>query len=163
MDHSSAPSPNWPGWLQANASRYLLFARSQTRGEADAHDLLQEALVEVWQRDPHRPPDESHVFKTIRSRAIDLARRTDRRERREQAAPDWWQMPDDPPDGDDAEIEHAVKALPAEFREVLVLKIWSQLTFRQIADTLGIPPGTAASRYRYALEHLRHTLKEVRP
>ena len=163
MDHSFAPSPNWHGWLQANVPRYLLFARSQTPCEADAHDLLQNALVEIWRREPGRLPDEAHVFKTIRHRAIDLARRTGRRERREQIAPGWWQMPDDPPDHDDLQIERLVNTLPAEFREVLVLKIWGQLTFRQIADALGIPPGTAASRYRYALEHLRHALKEVSP
>ncbi len=163
MDPSFAPSPNWHDWLRANVGRYLLFARAQTRCEADAHDLLQDALVEIWRRGADHPPDEAHVFKTLRHRAIDLARRTDRRVLREQAAPDWWQLPDGPSDRDDAEIARAVKILPAEFREVLVLKIWSQLTFRQIAETLGIPPGTAASRYRYALEHLRHALKEVRP
>lgn len=162
MDSPADPPPNWPAWLEANAGRYLLFARSQTRSEADAQDLLQEVLVEVWQRAPGRPPDDALVFKTIRRRAIDLGRRTDRRERREQVAPDWWQPPDDEP-GRDAELANAVKTLPADFREVLVLKVWSGLTFRQIADTLGVPPGTAASRYRYALEHLRHALQEVRP
>ena len=162
VDHPAAASPSWHRWLEANLGRYLLFARSQARSETDAHDLLQEALVEVWRRERNRPPDDALVFRTIRRRAIDLGRRTDRRERREQAAPGW----DPPPAGDpgrDAEIEAAVQALPAHLREVVVLKIWGGLTFRQVADSLGVPPATAASRYRYALEHLRNALKEVRP
>ncbi len=145
-------------------SRYLLFARSQTRCEADARDLLQDALVEVWRRASHQPPDDALVFKTLRRRAIDLGRRIDRRERRERATLDWWQEPgDDPGTGPDrdAGLAQAVQALPAPLREVVLLKIWGGLTFREIAETLGVPLQTAASRYRYALDHLRHALKEV--
>ena len=36
-----------------------------------------------------------------------------------------------------------------------VLKLWAGLTFEEIATALVIPPNTAASRYRYALEKLR--------
>jgi RNA polymerase sigma-70 factor (ECF subfamily) len=99
------------------------------------------------------------VFATIRRRSIDLARRTDRRERREGAV-DWFAT-DSSETSIDGELEQAVKALPPIYREVVVLKVWSGLTFQQVADTLGIPLNTAASRYRYALDHLRSALKEV--
>lgn len=163
MDHLSATPPNWHAWLDAKGARYLLFARSQTRSEADAHDLLQEVLVEVWRREPSRLPDDALVFQTIRRRAIDLGRRTDRRERREQAAPVWWELPSGVQAPDDAELEQAVRALPTHLSEVVLLKVWGKLTFRQIAEALTLPPGTVASRYRYAIEHLRDALKEVRP
>ena len=45
--------------------------------------------------------------------------------------------------------------MPEKFREVVMLKIWSELTFAQIAKTLDIPLNTAASRYWYGLESLR--------
>ncbi len=164
------PSPNalsdpWPRWLQANGRRYLLFARSQARCEADAHDLLQDALVEVWRRagGGEHPPDDALVFRTIRRRAIDLGRRNDRRERRELAAPPWWTRDASVEPEIDAELERAVKNLPAHLREVVLLKVWGELTFRQIAEAVEIPPATAASRYRYALEHLRTLFKEARP
>ena len=41
---------------------------------------------------------------------------------------------------------------------MLTLKFWGGLTFAEVAETLDIPPGTAASRYRLALETLRETL-----
>ncbi len=116
--------------------------------------------MESWRRHGEAPPPEALVFATIRRRAIDLARRNDRRKQREQNASGWFASANEPPL--DAELEHAVKALPPNLREVVVLKVWSGLTFQQVANTLGIPPNTAASRYRYALDHLREVLKEVR-
>ncbi len=160
LDSPTHPDP-WRTWLEASGRRFLLFARDQTRCEADAQDVLQEALVESWLRHDHAPPPEALVFATIRRRAIDLARREQRRGDREQAAPEWFaSKPDEP--GDDAELERAVKNLPPNLREVVVLKTWSALTFQEIADTLGVPQNTAASRYRYALERLRESLKELR-
>src|SRR6266542_1716906 len=53
----------------------------------------------------------------------------------------------------------AVDSLPHDQREVLVLKIWNELTFAEIASTLGISQNTAASRYRYALAGLRKSLQ----
>ena len=160
MDYTESPHL-WRTWLESHARRFLLFARDQTRSEADAQDVLQDALVEGWRRGGGTTPDHALVFATIRRRAIDLGRRNDRRELRELAAPEWFQAPVGEPAQDD-ELERAVKALPAHLREVVVLKTWSELTFQQIADTLGIPLNTAASRYRYALQHLRSALKEVR-
>ncbi|MDR1145691.1 MAG: RNA polymerase sigma factor [Verrucomicrobiales bacterium] len=63
----------------------------------------------------------------------------------------------------DADTDHPLAAqtvawlgdLPPEQRAVVHLKIWEQLTFREIAAQLGIPADTAASRYRYALDKLR--------
>jgi RNA polymerase sigma-70 factor (ECF subfamily) len=55
-------------------------------------------------------------------------------------------------------IQSAMARLPEAQREVLVLKIWGELTFDEIARELDIPLNTAASRYRYALAALRQEL-----
>jgi RNA polymerase sigma-70 factor (ECF subfamily) len=57
-------------------------------------------------------------------------------------------------------LERALRALPPEQRELLVLKVDGGLTFAEIAKVLGINANTAASRYRYALEKLRAALQE---
>jgi RNA polymerase sigma-70 factor, ECF subfamily len=59
------------------------------------------------------------------------------------------------------QLERALANLPADQREVIALKIDGGLTFAEIAACLGVSPNTAASRYRYALEKLRATLKEA--
>ncbi len=57
-------------------------------------------------------------------------------------------------------LKAAVRELPDEQREVVTLKIAGELTFAEIAETLGISANTAASRYRYALEKLRTSVTE---
>ncbi len=57
-------------------------------------------------------------------------------------------------------LEESLKQLPVEQREVLVLKVWGELTFPQIGELMGVSHNTAASRYRYALAALRQRLTE---
>ena len=42
--------------------------------------------------------------------------------------------------------------IPPEQRDVIFLKVFEDLTFREIASLCGISPDTAASRYRYGIE-----------
>lgn len=152
------PQQEWNDWLDRHASRLLLFARQQTGCAHDAEDVLQEALVESWRRAGGRP-ELPLVFKTIRRRAIDLGRSKRRRADREsrQEMPELFTIT--PGEGDTtALLEKEVSLLPAPQREVLTLKFWGGLTFAEIAEALEIPQGTAASRYRLAMESLRQTL-----
>jgi RNA polymerase sigma-70 factor (ECF subfamily) len=157
------PSPDeWRTWLRENGSRFHLYARQQTRNEGDAEDVLQDALVESWQR-AGGMPDDALVFATVRRRAIDLARSTDRRAAREEGAEpeEPWFSPDVELRDTQRQLEKAVNGLPPNYREVVSLKIWGGLTFQEIAEITKVPLNTAASRYRYALEELRETLKGV--
>ncbi|MEK0449244.1 MAG: hypothetical protein RL088_1512 [Verrucomicrobiota bacterium] len=157
------PTPDeWRSWLRDNGPRFLLFARQQTRTESDAEDILQDALVESWRR-AGRMPDDALVFSTIRRRAIDLARSSDRRGVREEASgpAEPWFAPDIEQRETQRLLEEAVKEITPIYRDVVILKMWGGQTFQQIAETLGIPLNTAASRYRYAIEELRESLKGV--
>jgi RNA polymerase sigma-70 factor, ECF subfamily len=58
-------------------------------------------------------------------------------------------------------VQQAVARLPAEQAEVVVLKIWEQFTFAEIAELIHESPNTAASRYRYALEKLSRHLQPL--
>src|SRR5438876_11913318 len=161
----SAPS-DWEQWLGRHAPALLLFARQQARCEADAQDLVQEAVIEPSQRQgAGGPPPLGLVFATIRRRAIDLGRSQDRRAGRELAAtletpPCWFDS-----SIEDRErsrmIQQAMTQLTEIYREVITLKVWGGLTFAQIAEVLEIPANTAASRYRYGLLELRGLTREV--
>ena len=50
-----------------------MFARTQTRSEADAEDVLQDAIVEAARKSHGAPPDLPLVYATLRRRAMDLA------------------------------------------------------------------------------------------
>jgi len=58
-------------------------------------------------------------------------------------------------------VREALAELPAEQAEVVVLKIWHELTFAEIGQILDISPNTAASRYRYGVEKLHTILGET--
>ena len=94
---------------------------------------------------------------------LDFIRRDARRERREATAFAEAEPTIEPhfelEDDTQSALAAAVESLPRDQREVLVLKIWNDLTFSEIASALGISQNTAASRYRYALTNLKKTLQ----
>ncbi len=168
MEAAHVPA-SWKDWFDAHGPKLLLCARLWTRSLADAEDVVQEAFVRYWRHQRKLPGDPQALLVTsVRRAALDLARRESRRALREErvaneSGDDGGLFVAQP--GEDAErrreIEAALQRLPAEQREVLVLKIWQELTFEQIGEMLHLSPNTAASRYRYALGALRKELKPL--
>jgi RNA polymerase sigma factor (sigma-70 family) len=61
------------------------------------------------------------------------------------------------------QLRWALGQLPYEQKEVLVLRVYGQMAFKEIARQQGIPLNTALGRYRYAIDRLRSMLDgEVR-
>lgn len=159
----------WRGLLEEWGPRLLLFARQQTPEPAGAEDLVQEALVRFWKARKREPNlDPPLLFTLIRRIAVDRARQLNRqRAQREtlaaeaEVAGESWFEPTIEDRERGACVEQALRNLPAAQREVVVLKVWGGLTFEQVGESLDISPHTAASRYRYALGHLRKALNTV--
>jgi RNA polymerase sigma-70 factor (ECF subfamily) len=149
---------DWKVCFSELAPGLVLFARQFVRTSADAEDIVQDAFVRFWRKE-HSIDNRRLLYATVRSVALDLLRRDTRRARREaNAALEVEQFT--PPqfdfdDGSQQELAAAIDRLPIEQREVLVMKIWNELTFAEIAGALGISQNTAASRYRYALAALK--------
>ena len=55
-------------------------------------------------------------------------------------------------------LVNALKKLPDEQREVVVLKLYDQMTFREIAKIQEVSSNTVQGRYRYGMEKLRSLL-----
>ncbi|MGB9859862.1 MAG: RNA polymerase sigma factor [Moorellaceae bacterium] len=55
-------------------------------------------------------------------------------------------------------MNNALRKLPAEFRDILVLKYYAELEVEEMASVLEIPVGTVKSRLNRAREKLRKTL-----
>ena len=153
---------NWRTRFSELAPGLVLFARQWVRSSADAEDVVQEAFVKFWRRN-HDIRNRGLLFATVRSVALDLLRRDSRRARREATAlsdvDQSVQPAFDVEDDSQRALVTALDFLPEEQREVLVMKIWNELTFAEIAQILGISQNTAASRYRYALAGLKKTLQ----
>jgi len=157
-------SEQWKSWLEEYGGRLMLFARQQTRCEADAEDVMQAALVKTWKTHQGEPDRQvvSLAYTNIKRCAIDLARSIERRRKREDEAIQeggelvtWFELPED---DTSRQLQVALAKIPEKFREVITLKIWGEQTFEEIGRTLEISPNTAASRYRYGMDGLRRCL-----
>jgi RNA polymerase sigma-70 factor (ECF subfamily) len=156
----------WRACYEQLAPRLLLFARQWLASVADAEDVVQTAFVRFWRKYSGAQPEHYPLlYAAVRSAALDLIRRDDRRAQREghfQTAAETAAPLFDPAMSarDEAElIQAALERLPAEQRETLVLRIWGELSFAEIAEALGESINTVAARHRYALNALRRILK----
>jgi RNA polymerase sigma-70 factor (ECF subfamily) len=158
---NAASHEDWKNCFAEAAPGLVLFARQFVRSAADAEDIVQEAFVKFW-RKQHPIQNRALLFATVRSTAFDLLRRDARRARREADALAETEQSVAPQFETASESQQAlagaIDRLPAEQREVLVMKIWNDLTFADIASVLSISQNTAASRYRYALAALKKNL-----
>jgi RNA polymerase sigma-70 factor, ECF subfamily len=129
----------------------------------DAEDAVQEVFVSLVQsrrRLAGVRDLEAYVFASLRRAA---GRCAERRSRLRIASETVLQEAAARPEqhartGLCEELQRAIGSLPAEQREVIVLKIDGELTLAQIGEVMGTSANTAASRYRYALEKLRELL-----
>jgi RNA polymerase sigma-70 factor (ECF subfamily) len=60
-------------------------------------------------------------------------------------------------------IRQAIEKLPAEFREIVVLREIEGLAYKEIADVANIPIGTVMSRLARARKQLQKTLADSKP
>ena len=157
-----ATHDNWRSCFAELGPGLLLFARQWVRSAADAEDIVQEAFVKFWRRN-HSIDNRPLLYATVRSIALDFIRRDSRRARREQIAYAEATESTEPEFRFEDETQMALAAalehLPHDQREVVVMKVWNELTFAEIAEALGISQNTAASRYRYALSGLKKILQ----
>ncbi len=60
----------------------------------------------------------------------------------------------------EADVRQLIELLPEEQREVVMMRYYSGLSFKEIAEQTGVSINTALGRMRYALINLRKTIKE---
>lgn len=143
--------------LGAPLYRYAVMILADT---AAAEDVVQDVFAAVW-RSGVRPDDEdSYLYRAVRNACYSALRG------RARAASDAPLLepaaPEAPDPAERIALEAAIRELPAEQREVVHLKVFQGLTFRDIAALTGESINTIASRYRYAIEKLRSTLGVMR-
>ena len=157
----NATERNGP-WCQplyeAKAAGLILYGRALGLSHGEAEDVVQETFLALLQL-PHKPDDPDHYcLRAFRNRAMNHHRGLWRRLAREFESIRWFERA---PDHDQAEAEamRRLAELPPAQREVIVLKIWNDLTFEAIGKLLDVSPNTAAGRYRYGLNKLKQCMK----
>jgi len=101
-----------------------------------------------------------YLYRAVRNASLNSLRSQTREvELREVGLEDGWLLGSAGMEETAMELQSALRELPEEQREVILLHVWGQMSFEETATALGISPNTAASRYRYALSKLREQFK----
>jgi RNA polymerase sigma-70 factor (ECF subfamily) len=165
-------SEAWRVWLDRHGPALVLLARQWVASRSDAEDIVQEGFIRFWRSQtkagtsdqPAVAEPAAYLYACVKRCALDWQRGQARRRRREMVTARSEAEPLLAGSLEQEErrqaIEAALRSLPENQAEVLIMKIWGSLTFPQIAAALKISENTAASRYRYALARLREQLAE---
>src|SRR6187200_1038571 len=149
------------------------YARWLTRNEADAEDVVQDACVRAMRFFSSLRDDDARawLFTIVRnawysrvSRKANVAEGTRLNDGQDQ-------RPDNALDPEErllqqhtiALVRAALEQLPADFREVIVLREFEGLSYKEIAAVVRVPVGTVMSRLARARERLMAVLKLATP
>lgn len=157
-------------FYRAHHGAVYLFALRLVKNAADAAELVNEAMLEVW-RSASRFRGESRVrtwlLGIVNFRAIDLMRR------RKTRAEDLASAEDIADEGacdihealagaENAEhVRTCVERLPDKQRQVVHLTFFEQLAYPEIAQVLAVPTGTVKTRIMHAKERLLRCLASL--
>lgn len=148
-------------WFEAYGPRLVLYARQWVGSAAD--DVVQDAFVSLIGL--KAPPDheQAWLFRAVRNAAFSRLRTRKRRKQREAAVAvkvkDMFIVkPNDLLDAE--EVSELVIGLPDDQREVVVLRIWGQLTLEATAEVVGTSVATVFRRYQAGLESIRKSLEQ---
>ena len=150
------------------ASFVFGLARRVTGDRTAAEDVTQDVFVACWERpdafDPERGRLRTFLGTLAHRRAVDVVRREEARRRR--AARDAATVVPIPDVGELAmaivtaeQVRAEVNRLPEEQRTAIELAYFGGRTYRQVAEELGIPEGTAKSRMRLGLARIAQALE----
>jgi len=167
--------------VRSERARLLAYIRRRIADAAEAEDILQESLYELVLAHRMMQPVEqagAWLARVARNRIIDRFRRRGAREQRlelradetdaaDGALADLLPAADAGPEAAAmralllAEIETALAQLPPEQREVFIAQELEGISFRELAERLGVSINTLLSRKRYAVRFLRARLRTV--
>lgn len=122
----------------------------------DADDILQETFCKLVQQKtfPERPS--AWLFQVAANLIRQESRRNKRRKLREERVA-ATEAVDSPADLSllQAEVQESLSKIKPEMRDIILLKIWGEMTYSEIGKTLGLSTATAHRRYEEALTQLR--------
>jgi len=139
-------------------------------GVAEAEDAAQQVFTVAWKRIGDITAGKEKAFLVGIALNVGADARRARQRRLEDGA-ELDELPAPLPDASDlldqrrarVVLDEILATLTAELREAFVLFEVEQLKVREVAELLGIPPGTAASRLRRAREAFRAELERRQP
>lgn len=148
--------------------RAYVFALHLSGNREDAMDILQEAYLRMhrrWSECEGEAKAVAWLYTIVRNLALDRLRRRARRAEAEIQESILSSSADGPERAAAREelsrrLWDAIRKLPAEQREILLLRDWHGLNYSEIAQVLGLSLGTVSSRIHHAREKIREAMED---
>ncbi len=159
MKAPEAQSRHWCEALyETCCSEIVLYGRALGLSHSEAEDVLQDTFLAVLRGGTQPSEPRHYLLRAFRNRALNFRRGLWRRAWRELESARWFEKPENRCSAEE-DAMRLLPSLPSEQREVIVLKIWHEMTYDEIGALLEVSPNTVAGRYRYGMEKLRAALK----
>jgi RNA polymerase sigma-70 factor (ECF subfamily) len=130
----------------------LAYACALLHDPSEAEDVLHQVFLNVLRDGSTEISSAGYLFRAVRNRVLNHLRGRVREVPLDGDA-QWLESPSGSAETALA-LQSALRTLPEEQREVIVLRVWGQMTLEEVAGVVGVSPNTAASRYRYGLAKL---------
>jgi RNA polymerase sigma-70 factor (ECF subfamily) len=157
-----APPTAYARALQPLLPHAAAYARALLRNRHDAEDAVQHAALRGLQQFNRCDANRSFKawwFTILRNHCLDILRA--RRSARTEPLGDYDPpAPTTEPQFDWARLDAAILRLSPEHRELLRLRYFAELSYKELAETLQIPAGTVMSRLHLARHALRRFVQE---
>ena len=121
---------------------------------ASPEDVVQEALIGMASRAEWPANPVAWLYRAVRHLALNASRAKRRRRRHEVQAASLRPAVLTAPPGESLSVEElleSLQTLPGDQREVIVARLWGELSFREIGEIVGVSESTAHRRYQEAL------------
>jgi RNA polymerase sigma-70 factor (ECF subfamily) len=149
-------------------SPLTMFIARMTGSPEAAEDAVQETFCRLWERRRTWRVEGSVgglLFRLARNIAISEHRHLQAEERAASIAGEALPTHHDAPELPDAELravlEDAIATLPPRRREVFLLRVVHELSYKEIAAVMGTSPQTVANQLSHALGELRKKLSAM--
>ncbi|MCP4260999.1 MAG: RNA polymerase sigma factor [Planctomycetes bacterium] len=148
-------------WYEAYGTELMLYAR-QWNPDQQAEDIVQDAFIKLFKQ--HRYPDNvrAWLFRVVRNASISIVRRLQRRRQagRKFLHRDviWFESRSE--DLIDArQAQDMLQTLPSHLCEIVLLRIWGQMSLREIAQVMNKSIPWIHNEYKTALKMIRKNLE----
>jgi RNA polymerase sigma-70 factor (ECF subfamily) len=150
------------------AKRLLAYAQAVTCHAQDAEDALQQAFAKLARKKRRLAKARNftgYLFAIVRNSARDILRQRARRAESALEERDWIEPRDAGLEEQERvqSLRRALEMLPEEQRAVIVLHVFEEMKFREIAEVLGKSLNTITARYRYGIDKLRKMKTDIEP
>jgi RNA polymerase sigma factor (sigma-70 family) len=142
----------------------VLYARGWCQTPEDA---VQEAFIDLANCTPEPTSPKAWLYTITRRKAQNIARAESRhrnhleqmiQENAAERAGEYWSEPNTVSGVAASDVLEGLDSLNPDQREMIIAKVWGDLTFEELAELMNCSPASAYRRYVAALTDLKHSV-----